>query len=263
MSLFVRLLAGKPNLDLFPIALMRVPLTDGTKDFLGFRVNVEAPLELQDYSTPDKCISNWILFVPPHGTAETIGDLADARDFANSSGWIDRMTQLCSTCVYSDPDKFSKWLLDESANAIPGNQAVVVLSQYKSNALFFNSSIDNPPSVLAGSVRRKFAAPSFAILDACGTSAPGESEFIRMLNSHGIYTFISTSTAIPGSMGGQFLKIFVEILAKHPDYTVSRARFEAVQAVSKLHGSNDQPYGAQALVFVLVGNGSLRLCLPQ
>jgi hypothetical protein len=64
-------------------------------------------------------------------------------------------------------------------------------------------------------------------------------------------------------MGGQFLKMFMELLAQHPDYTVSRARYEAVKAVGKLHGSEDKPYGPEALVFTLVGNGGLRLCMPN
>ena len=62
---------------------------------------------------------------------------------------------------------------------------------------------------------------------------------------------------IPGPMGGQFLNIFMELLTKHPEYTVSRARYGAVKALSEMHGSNDKPYGPQALVFTLVGNGSL------
>ena len=261
-SLFVRLLSSKPNLVLFPIGLMRIPLPNGSKEFLGFSVNVEAPLELQDYSTPAKCISDWVLFVPPPGSRDILGDLADAR--AYSSDWIDLMTKSCPNCIYSDPTKFTDWLLENSQPTMPtASQALIVLSQYKNNALYFNGSADNPPSVLSGSIRRSFATPSFAILDACGTAAPGGSEFIRMLNSHGIYSVISTSTAISGPVGGQFLKIFMESLAKHPDYTVSRARYETVKAVSKLRGSDDKPYGPQALVFTLVGNGGLRLCMPN
>jgi hypothetical protein len=56
-------------------------------------------------------------------------------------------------------------------------------------------------------------------------------------------------------MGGKFLKNFAELLKEHPDYTVSRARFETVKALSK-------EFGPQALVFMLVGNGSLRVCTP-
>ncbi|MGB9073276.1 MAG: hypothetical protein WCC22_11600 [Terriglobales bacterium] len=49
----------------------------------------------------------------------------------------------------------------------------------------------------------------------------------------------------------------MELLTKHPEYTVSRARYGAVKALSEMHGSNDKPYGPQAPVFTLVGNGSL------
>ena len=264
LSLFVRLLSNKPNLVLFPIGLMRAPLPDGSKGFLGLNVNIEAPLELQDYSVPSKCISNWVLFVPPADPNDSLGlgDLADARDYA--SGWIDLMAKSCPECTYTDPGKFSDWLLGNNQPVTAkASQAVVVLSQYKNNSLFFNGAAENPPSVPSGSIRRTFAAPSFVILDACGTAAPGGSEFIRALNSHGVYSLISTSTAIPGPMGGQFLKIFMELLTKHPEYTVSRARYEAVKTLNDTHGSNDKPYGPQALVFTLVGNGSLHLCMPQ
>jgi hypothetical protein len=261
-SLFVRLLSGRPNLVLFPIALMRVPLPDGSKEFLGFNVNVEAPLELQDYSTPAECISNWVLFVPPAGSDETLGDLVDARGYV--SQWIDTMTTSCSKCVfYSKPKDFSDWLLGNTQpnTAASSSQALIILSQYKGNALFFNGLVDNPPSVPSGSIRRNFATPSFAILDACGTAAPGGSEFIRSLNQHKVYSLISTSAAIPGAMGGRFLSTYMDLLSKHPDYTVSRLRYEAVKALSKPPSGN-KPYGAQALLFTLVGNGGLRLCKP-
>ena len=262
-SLFVRLLSSKPSLVLFPMGLMRVPLPDGSKDFLGFNVNIEAPLELQDYTVASNCISNWILFVPPE--SDNPSALQVARDSARD--WIDLMTKACPDCTYTDPEKFTNWLLKGDSSVTPtAGQAVVVLSQYKENELFFNDSGEGPPpSVPSVSIRRLFAAPSFAILDACGTAAPGESEFIRALNSHGVYSLVSTSTAIPGKMGGEFLRIFMELLTKHPEYTISRARYEAVRELANVP-SNDKvpkPYGPQALVFNLVGNGSLKLCMPQ
>jgi len=262
-SLFVRLLSNKPNLVLFPIGLMRVPLPDGNKDFLGLSVNIEAPLELQEYSISSDCISNWVLFVPPESD-DLPNDLQQARYSARD--WIDHMTTACPNCTYTDPTKFSDWLLEDSSSVtLSAGQAVVVLSQYKNNGLFFVNS-DNPPSVPSVSIRRRFAAPSFAILDACGTAAPGGSEFIRALNSHGVYSLISTSTAIPGRMGGEFLKIFMELLTKHPEYTISRARYDAVRELANMQ-TNDKPpkpyYGPQALVFTLVGNGSLKLCPPR
>jgi hypothetical protein len=265
-SLFVRFLSNRPSLVLVPMGLMRVPLPGGSKDFLGFSVNIEAPLELQDYSVQSKCISDWVLLVPP--ASEKSGELADARDYANAAGWIDLMTKSCPDCTYSDPAKFSDWLLGNTQPLPPtDSQALVVLSQYRNNRLFFDGTVDNPPSVPSGSIRRKFPTPSFAVLDACGTAAPGGSEFIRALNAHGVSSLVATSAAIPGPLGGHFLRIFMELLKNHPDYTVSRARFEAVRALSEVHWTNahneDQPFGAQALEFSLVGNGSLRLCLPK
>jgi hypothetical protein len=220
---------------------------------------VEAPLELQDYSAPSNCISDWVLFVPPTDGAGK-QDLAEARSLA--SDWIDSVKKGCPTCMYTeDPKTFSNWLLQD-IHPLPTTprQALVVLSQYKDNRLYFSDN-DNPPSVPSGSIRRILAPPSFAILDACGTAAPGQSEFIRNLNAHGVSTLISTSTAIPGPMGGKFLSILMELLAKHPQYTISRARYEAVKAL-RWESTGGKPYGPQALAFTLVGNGNLHVCMP-
>jgi hypothetical protein len=260
-SLFARVLANKPTLILFPLALMRVPLGDGTRSFVGFDVNIESPLELQDYSVQSRCISEWVLFAPPAGRYQ--GDVEDARVYANAAGWIDSITKECPGCVYSDPHVFADWLLGNTQSSQPmASQAIVALSQYGANSLFFDGTADNPPAVPSASIRRTFAPPSFAILDACGTAAPGGSEFVRSLNEHGVYSIISTSAAIPGAMGGQFLKTFVDVLKGHPTYTVSRARYEAVKLLRIEKSSTGRVYGPQALEFVLVGNGGLRVCLP-
>ncbi len=79
-SLFVRVLTVAPDLVIFPTALLRVAIARWKKGFLGFLLNIESPLELQDYSTPQKCISKWTLFVPPDNMS---GDIADARSYAN------------------------------------------------------------------------------------------------------------------------------------------------------------------------------------
>ena len=64
-------------------------------------------------------------------------------------------------------------------------------------------------------------------------------------------------------MGGQFLQIFMDLLKDHPEYTVSRARFEAVRILREEKGSDGKAFGAQALTFTLAGNGGIHLCQPK
>lgn len=260
-SLFVRVLPNEPTLLLLPVGLMRVPLADGTKAYVGFSVNVESPLELQDYTVPQGCISNWVLFTPPPG--EDLGEASTARAYANARGWLDSVAKTCPGCSYTDPGRFVEWLSGGAGTGQPvTGQALVVLSQYRNNSLFFDSAVDNPPSVPSASIRRRFGSPSFALLDACGTAAPGGSEFARSLNLHGVSTVLSTSAAISGSLGGHFLEAFMNEIREHPDYSVSRARFEAVKVVSRRKEREGRTYGEQALLFSLAGNGRLRLCPP-
>lgn len=259
LSLFVRLVPNKPNLVIAPIALMRVTLPDSSKEFIGFDVNVQTPLEYQDYSAPRTCIANWILFVPPSeasGRAE-LKAVFDAR--AEFTSWINAVKRSCPDCVKENEDRFQKWLQQDEKEE---SYAVLILSHHDANRIFFNVDTESP-AILATSIRKRFAAPSLVLLDACGTSQPGASEFIREFNFHGVSTVIATSTEVEPKMAGQFLTIFFDLLRDHaadPGYTVSDARFDAVQTLSR--EPIESPYGPKALVFILAGNGSLRLCVP-
>jgi hypothetical protein len=50
--------------------------------------------------------------------------------------------------------------------------------------------------------------------------------------------------------------------SKDASYTLSKARFDAVKALSKTKDRNGAMYGPRALAFILAGNGAVRACVP-
>jgi hypothetical protein len=259
-TLFVRLIPTKPDLVLVPVGLMRVPLDDHSKQFVGYNVEVQSPLESQDYSKPVGCISKWVLFVPPDKpTVPSLTDVYQARtQFAD---WITRFKDACPECVIDIESKFQSWL---DGSDKPVGDGLVLLSHHSANSVFFYR--DGSPAVHSASVSRTFNTPSFVLIDGCGSSMPGASEFIRKFNELGVSSVIATSTEVEPVMAGKFLDTFMNLLATHAKedtYTVSRARLDTVRILSALKDEAGEAYGPRALAFVLAGNGALKACLPK
>jgi hypothetical protein len=200
--------------------------------------------------------------VPPENPPATVkreefGAVLDARQPVKD--WIASFKQSCAACVIDNEFDFQKWLSQSDPRE---SVAVAILSHHSDNALFFNETTGSP-RVLSSAVRRPFASASIVILDACGTSDPGASEFIREFNFRGVSAAIATSTKVEPALAGEFLATFMTLLQKHvndPSYTVSQARFDAVRVLGRGAGS---VYGPRALAFILAGNGALRLCVPH
>jgi hypothetical protein len=259
-TLFVRFITSKPDLILAPVNLMRMELSDHSKEFIGLALNIQSPLEFQDYSKATSCISQWTLFVPPDKVPPppSLQAVLDAR--AQFDGWITTFQNNCHDCVKDDENKFQTWL---AGNGPPQSEAVALLSHHSTNSVFFYDG--GSPAIQSSSMTRSFAAPSLAIIDGCGTSEPGASEFIRAFNAHGISSVIATSTEVDPVMAGQFLASFMDLLRAHvgdSSYTVSRARFDAVTALYSAKDQSGNAYGPRALAFILAGNGSVRACVP-
>ena len=249
-TLFVRLLPTIPSLVLTPLNVMHLTLPGGSKVFVGEVANVETPLEFQDYSTPESCISDWTLFVPPKGhlpVPDSLQDVSEAR--VAFDPWIHAFSGSCNDCVISTENDFQSWL--EKVSGKPKSSAVLILSHHFNNALSFYSS--GNPSVGPEAVQRFFTTPSVVIIDACGTAAPGASEFIRQFNAHGMSTVIATYTEVEPAMAGQFLTLLFDNLAAHPEYTMSDAKFLAARDLA-------HQYGPRALAFMLIGNGAVHAC---
>jgi SH3 domain-containing YSC84-like protein 1 len=262
-SLFVRLLPQQPDQGFFiPMGLARVKVAANRKEFLGFHFRIQSPLELQDYSPQTTCVDKWTLLVPP---PNLVGNpLLAAR--AAFDGWISKFQSFRpNASVYDNLDKFRDWLAGDDAVA-PGSATVLILSHHENNSLFFDQSVS---AIFATNVKRQFAKPSVAIIDACGTANPGAFEFVREFNAHGANAVVASSVEINGRMGGVFLRLLADSLDRNrtdPTYTLDRAVFDSITALrTQPDETGDNPakmYGPRALLFGLVGNGNMRLCVP-
>jgi hypothetical protein len=253
-SLFVRLLPESPDIAYaVPLDLMVVPVSDDRDEFVGFNVKVESPMEVQDYSVPSSCIDSWRLFVPGPDFGESTPMGMAVHPF------LPDVTMFRAWKTHAKVDftveEFDGWIGQRTQS--PQSTAIVTLSHHASGKLCFTGESCKEESVKEANIWRGFPHPSLAVINACGTSAPGASEFVRHLNARGVQTVIATSTAVDGSMAGQFLHNLIERLrtSKDPDYTVSDAKFDAVKDLRAT-------YGPRALVYSFLGNDSIKVCVP-
>jgi len=260
-SLFVRLLPQEPDQGFFiPLGLARVRVTANRKEFLGFHFRIQSPLELQDYSSPAACIDKWTLLVPPTNLAGN--PLLQAR--APFNEWIAKFQSRQSTAkVYENLGQFKNWLEPDQPDT-GTSAAILILSHHENNSLYF---VDQSVSaIFATNVHRRFATPSVAIIDACGTANPGAFEFAREFNLHGVNAVVASSVEINGKMGGLFLKMLTDTFERNnadQSYTLDRAVFDAVKKLKALPDDFARPYGPRALLFGLIGNGKLKVCTPR
>ena len=264
-TLFARIMPNSPQLLVVPWALMVVPSLNqrSLADPIGASVQIESPLPLQSYLAPGSCISSWTLLVPPPRTSDPDDALSSvfiARD--NVETWINHFHDSCPSCVSNDPSSFGNWL---TGNAPPsGSTGIVVLSHHSTDGNTDAYYMDVDANGFIGpatypNVSRTFSDPSFAILDACGTAKPSSSEFIHQFNRSGIYSVISTTIDVNPELAGKFLASFMTHLADSGagnDHSIGRAQWLALRDLSKT-------FGSRAFVFSLIGNSSIKACIPQ
>jgi hypothetical protein len=252
-SIFIRMLTQDDNsIQLIPLGLLAVRVDQAEPEFLGFHFRIEAPLPIQNYQSASSCISTWALVIPPaRGDLQNIRTRIDENlaDYESSAQYFyDRMQDFGT---YLGTGK------EEQA------AAVAVLSHHNKNQIYFSSS----DLILSTAVNRDFSKPSIAILNGCGTGAPGAVDFIEKLNSRGIASVIATSTEIRPEIAADFLRCLASELEHHkdtPDYRLSYAYLNTIEC---LRGKSMQEGGAKfgplALTFSLLGNGNLKLCRPN
>jgi hypothetical protein len=249
-SLFVRLLPDN-DLETFmvPLSLMWVPVKAENDNFLGLHFRVESPLDRQDYTAPSQCLSNWVLLTPPRGTKRPELD----RLLERADAGLHLLRGVSRERRLDDPAKFGEWV---GTSNDPIADVVLVLGHHDHDMIFFNQD-DETPAVLSTAIERIFPRPSLAILAACGTGKPGAADFVRRFNYHGINSVIATSVSVDAGLAGAFVSTLVAIIKNHPNETIGAAHFDAVKALARKDAFRDQ-----ALIFNLMGNGNLRLCLP-
>jgi hypothetical protein len=263
-SLFVRLLPQQADKSfIVPIALARVEVSPGKSEYLGFHFRIQTPLELQDYSASSQCISKWIMLVPPDNLNGN--PLAQARqEFA---GWITTFATPPSTAkVYDDLDTFNReWLKPMPVPQSEENDAVLILSHHEKNTLHF----DPDDAGIFPDMKRRYAAPSIVILAACQTASPGAFEFVREFNLHGASAVMASAVDVVPKMGGRLLALLATQLDANSNdqkYTLDRALFDALATLSGEsdgYPSSPEPWGGRVLIFELIGNGGLHVCVPH
>ena len=252
-SIFIRMLPQDNSaIPLIPLGLLAVKLDQGPPEFLGFHFRIEAPLSVQNYQSAAACISTWALVVPP-----SRGDLQQLRQrFDEGLPGLKNGAQY----FYESMADFGTYLADGSES---DPAALVVLSHHNRNQISFSSS----DMLLSTAIRRNFLQPSLAILDGCGTGAPGAVDFIQQLNIRGVNSVIATNTEIRPEIAADFLQCLASELEDHknaPEYRLSYAYLNALECLSKRSLQAGEPnYGALALSYSLLGNGNLKLCGPQ
>ena len=275
LALFVRLLPHSSTLVFTPLNLMRVRINDAPPVFIGFLLNVQNALPLQDYSAPTTCSTGLELFVAPKNPPKTpagaittdYDEVIAARRRADS--WITSIAKTCGDCVIANEEVFHNWLMEDITDQ---DKVVITLSHYGEDSLYLSESGD--PNVMP-TVARTFGPASLAILDGCGTAATHNPVLVRNLNAAHVYSFVATSADIEPEMGGDFLRILLDDLALNagdPAYNIGTARFDAVNQLSKTFHVRFDPstginvreqYGPKALLFLLAGKGTVRVCPPS
>ena len=251
----IRIATLEPSQAFFvPLGMVAVPIAD-KKYFLGDYFRIASPLPFQNYEPTQKCISRWVMLMAADED-QSPKELRDAR--AELKDW----TGACrgGDCIDTIP-KFETWVGTRTIEK--RSTALLILSHYENESLTFNHREFVSPSAIV----KQFRSPSIAVIDACAASAPGADEFVKRLNEAGFEAIVATTTTVMPVMAGQYFNLLAKELEKHKveaGYTVSKAHFEAVQALEKMQSDPKAPvssrYGAKALIYSLWGNGSLSLC---
>jgi len=247
-SLFVRMLPQATDpLPILPIGLMAVPTGEGP-GFVGLQFRVESPLENQDYMAGHTCLSDWVMLIPPENSGL---DDARARVASNIKHWQN------TRVVFDDIKNFRIWARDNSEDS-PAT-ILATLSHHDRDRLYFRSS----ESIMSTGLHRRFASPSIAILDGCGTGNIGAIDIVRALNRNGVTAVIATSTEISPPLAADFLSTLDETLSSREsaDMPLTLVMFTTLTRLQTKHRSKtDGPYGPFVLAYSLLGNGNLKLC---
>jgi hypothetical protein len=249
-SLFVRTVLPSLQSDvLMPVALMNVKGT-----YVGDSMRVELPLPVQSYRKAARCVSRWVMTLPPQGSGEAL-DEALTVVASRADGWKSNTTEM-----YRDIASTRRWLSDPKTDTEPS--AFIITSHHNQQSLFFKTTDPLIPS----EIERTFAPSSIAVLNGCGTGEPGAIDIINQLSERKVDAVIATATTVKGRMAGSFLACLADTVMKAgPNaVTLGQLHFVTVRCLADQKGKDDvTTYGARALAYMLIGNGNLWLCSPQ
>jgi hypothetical protein len=255
-SIFVRVLSKTEDPPfLIPLGLMAYEI-DGQQDFLGFHYRIQMPLPVQDYRSDERCISNWVVLAPRSNVAGVPPELNDARN-----GFSDWFTKWRLKEI-DDISEFGRWVGTTEREQEP--VALFLLAHHDANSLYFAET----PRVRSITIDRRFKMPSVAVVNGCGTGAPGASGVVERLNARGVTSIIATSVKVDGYLAGDFFSVLGQTLAedhKGRKYPLGLAHFQALRKLrTKTSRDPERPtaYGAKVLAYQLLGNSDLQVCPP-
>jgi hypothetical protein len=188
---------------------------------------------------------------------------------AKFAPWIDIFEQSPQTTqIYDDLDfkNFQRWANPADPLSHKESDAILILSHHDNNGLYFDQDV---MIISPGNMTRLFSFPSLAIINACGTANPGAFEFVREFNLHGVDSIVASSIEVDARLGGKFASTLADMLDRgstDANYKLDQAVFDAIKDLS---GQSDEydpdphPYGPRALIFSVIGNGNLRVCVPH
>jgi CHAT domain-containing protein len=260
-ALFVRAVAkGRSPLFGIPLALARVPVTPGSsqRDYIGFALRVEMPLEGVQYDRAPACIARWVVLAPPNDP-RLPRPLKEAR--AELETWLDRLRMSNSVSVYDTIADFRQWASQQPAGD-PESTAVVIVSHHDGGRLYMSPSDALP----AANIQRRLHRPAAVILSACGTAEPGGTDVMRNFVLAGANAVIGTGTEVEGRMAGKFVSLLLDDIqgrAGNATTSIGQSTFAVQQKLRQATFANGQEYGAFALLFGLAGDAGLQLCLPS
>jgi hypothetical protein len=252
-SIYVRVVAPSLSSELMvPIGLMWV-----NDAFVGFSFRVELPLPAQSYRAASACVSRWVMALPPENSDKPLTDALAvfANRIEGAQGWKER-----GAAVHRRMEDVRAWLADGKTDQEP--LAFFVTSHHHQDRIYFKEA----ESIFSAEIEHRFARPSIAVLNGCGTGGPGATDFVEELNKRGVAAVIATSTEVTGHMAGRFLVCLtnaVDATATAGDTPLSQAYLAALHCLRAEAPQGGTPYGGRALAYLLLGDGNLWLCSPR
>lgn len=256
-SIFVRFISGHEDPPLYgvPLGLMYAPVSGTERDFIGAHYRIDQPLEYQDYNAVSTCIEDWIVLAPPPAAD---GELDQALE--SLGDWLAGVQASKRAVVYNDLRLFRDWLESDPDDDVVGKEgsAILILGHHENNTLYFDGGLKDP-SLTPYAIDRQFASPTLAIINACGSAAPGAVDFVTGFNRSGAASVLATSTTVNARMAGRFMATLAGKLRSLPGDEpppIGDAVFETQQELKPI-------YGPQVFTYGLYGNSSLRVCAPE
>lgn len=261
-SMFVRWVRRSTDVTrIIPFGLAAVK-DNGKTHFLGFEFRIEQPLPVQSYTAHENCLSHWALAIPAASEGDKPVQSAIKRLGSLPADWGER----AAGGVFDTMPSFRNWFSGVTEPHSSPASVVAILGHHSSDAITFD--LRSPPFT-AGSVKRTFATPSVAILNACGTGGITTSRFVKELNERGVEAIVATSSEVDPEMAADYLLCVREQLegnAALKNATLAEVHSEAVTCLANKETDTTVPgakWGARGLEFVLLGNSAIRICAPK